>query len=705
MSEIAPIMNRATNGPPKRKGSPLAAVYDRMSAMLMRIIAIEQRTAPSQGNDGTGISELIIDARGHLLATLTNGAVKDVGLIPVANGKDADPTEVAALRNEVAELRAALNKAPGRPDGEPPFDRANAIRLTVEHMERVIAETAEKIPPALVSAVVNSDGELIHVFSDGVEKNLGVVRGSAAAAIVDAIVSDEGRLVVTMTNGQRIDAGRVQGRDGETIEESAVMAMVDRAVAALPPAAPGADADPALVEDLVNRKVEAAVAALPPAKDADMEALYQHIEEKISALPPAAPGADADPALVEELVLERVTAAVVALDNQIEAFHQRIETKIADLPPGAPGADADPALVEALVAKKVEAAIAALPPAPAGKDADMDAVFRAISDAVAEIPRPKDGKDADPEGVRLMINLSVAQFLEANPIKTVSVEEISAMVEKAVAALPPAAPGADADMDALYQRIEEKIAALPPAEPGASVDPAEVAEMVSAAVRDVDLGDVTAAAVLAVQALFDAMPKPKDGESVTIEQIAPLVDEAVSKAAASIPAGADGVGIVDLIVDAAGRLQVVTTDKRRIDAGRVVPEAIPGPAGNSLADASVNDEGNLVLRMQDGQEIEAGHVVGKPGDSVKGDAGRGIEKVELRGNDLHATFTDGTEVTVGRVVGKQGKPGEARHGDPGASIELVNVREAHLSPADLALLREAEITLNDGTTLTVFTRT
>jgi len=92
----------------------------------------------------------------------------------------------------------------------------------------------------------------------------------------------------------------------------------------------------------------------------------------------------------------------------------------------------------------------------------------------------------------------------------------------------------DPDPVMILRLVEETVAKLPPPEPGKDADPALVAELVDKAVA-------------ALEPAKDGAPGPA-GESVTVEQLAPLVAETVAKAvsdelekiAANLPAGKDG---------------------------------------------------------------------------------------------------------------------------------------------------------------------
>jgi hypothetical protein len=289
-----------------------------------------------------------------------------------------------------------------------------------------------------------------------------------------------------------------------------------------------------------------------------------------------------------------------------------------------------------------------------------------LAKAVATIPAPKDGE----------------------PGKSVTLDDVAPVIEaavsRAVAALPPPKPGADG-------------------EPGKSVDPAEVermvAECVTAAVaalpRPRDGQDADPAVIAEMVAAEVAkLPPAEPGRSITVEDVRPLIDDVVGKAVAAIPPAKDGTGIADMIVNAEGRLAVVLDDGRRIDAGPVVPEAVPGPAGRSVVGGVVNGSGHLVLTLSDDTTIDVGHVKGEPGESIRGEDGRGIASVAIADGRLLLRFTDDTVADLGNVKGepgapgKPGKPGASIKGDPGAPGTQLAFGESYLlSRDDLSRLR------------------
>lgn len=183
-----------------------------------------------------------------------------------------------------------------------------------------------------------------------------------------------------------------------------------------------------------------------------------------------------------------------------------------------------------------------------GKDADPAEIERLVNEAVAQIPVPENGKDADPEVIRQMVN-------------------------EAVAEIPPAKDGKDAD----------------PYEP----DPEHIKSLLKGI----------------VQPVLDAIPTPKDGSSVTLDDVRPMIEDAIAKAVAAIPVpkdgerGKDGAGIADLVIDREGNLVATFTDGRMKELGRVVgKDGRDGDPGKDGQDGMGPEDIGLTL-MEDGRTV------------------------------------------------------------------------------------------------------
>jgi hypothetical protein len=149
--------------------------------------------------------------------------------------------------------------------------------------------------------------------------------------------------------------------------------------------------------------------------------------------------------------------------------------------------------------------------------------------------------------------------------------------------------------------------------------------------------------------------------------------------------GDHGTTIANATVDAGGCLVLSLSDGRHLNAGIVKGKdgvTLPGIPGRSIVSGKVTEAGDLVLRMSDGAEENVGHVSGKDGEPGKpGETGKGIEIAEItEDGNLQLSYTDGTQATVGRVVGDDGEPGKSIKGDPGRNgvgikaIDIVDKR-------------------------------
>ncbi|WP_295986459.1 phage portal protein [uncultured Variovorax sp.] len=104
---------------------------------------------------------------------------------------------------------------------------------------------------------------------------------------------------------------------------------------------------------------------------------------------------------------------------------------------------------------------------------------------------------------------------------------IEQTVRKAVDALPPAKDGKDFPPEEVQRMVAEAVSALPPARDGAD----------GQSVTAEDLAPLVAEEVTKAVALI---PKPKDGESIPPDQVRRMVDEEVAKAVSALPPPKDG---------------------------------------------------------------------------------------------------------------------------------------------------------------------
>lgn len=73
----------------------------------------------------------------------------------------------------------------------------------------------------------------------------------------------------------------------------------------------------------------------------------------------------------------------------------------------------------------------------------------------------------------------------------------------------------------------------------------------------------------AAEQAIKEMPKPKDGKSISIEDVAHLVASEVEKAVAKIPVAKDGIGLAGAMIDREGSLLITTSNGEVKNLGRV----------------------------------------------------------------------------------------------------------------------------------------
>ncbi|WP_205908853.1 hypothetical protein [Metarhizobium album] len=221
----------------------------------------------------------------------------------------------------------------------------------------------------------------------------------------------------------------------------------------------------------------------------------------------------------------------------------------------------------------------------------------AVERQLSELPVARDGKDADLDVVRHMLQDeigSLRQDLVRDLVPTFELPDIDTLVSEAVGRLPPAKDG----------------------EPGTNG-------------KDVDMGVVSELVKAEVAAKVLELPQPKDGVSVTIEEMRPVIDIAVDAAVKALPPridGKDGVGLAGAFIDRSGSLVVTLTDGKAVHLGEVVGK----------------DSDERLLQEKIDQRFAA---LPKPRDGVDG----------LGFDDLQATFDGEKTIRLSFVRGGQSK--------------------------------------------------
>jgi hypothetical protein len=146
---------------------------------------------------------------------------------------------------------------------------------------------------------------------------------------------------------------------------------------------------------------------------------------------------------------------------------------------------------------------------------------------------------------------------------------------------------------AISEEVEKRVAALPApkdGDHGKSITIDDVRPMLDEAVKAMN-SDVRET----LDAAIKAIPIPKDGnhgESVTVEDVAPMIRAEVEKSIAAIPAPKDGLGLAGAMIDRDGVLQITLTNGEVKSLGVVV-----GKDGADFTDASFEYDGERMLTI------------------------------------------------------------------------------------------------------------
>jgi hypothetical protein len=275
------------------------------------------------------------------------------------------------------------------------------------------------------------------------------------------------------------------------------------------------------------------------------------------------------------------------------------------------------------------------------------------------------------------------------------------MVSDAVAALPPAKDGRDGvdgksiDPADIERMIADAVATIPAPRdgkdgadgaPGKDIDPIEVERMVSETVERV----------------LSGWEKPKDGRSVSVEDLVPLIDERlpalISEAVAGIPVPKDGkdgapgkLPIVKAWIEGAVHYEadVVTHDGATYQALRDTAKAPPHEDWACLAARGVDgaDGRSFAIRgtFDAAAEYSALDVVSLNGASF---AAKRDKPGACPGDGWQLIAMQGKRGERGESV--KGDPGKAIKGDPGEPVVAIDIDDHGL----------LTLTNGDGSTVT-----
>lgn len=405
-----------------------------------------------------------------------------------------------------------------------------------------------------------------HSEITGLMKALAPVVGDFVAKAVGPLRSENDQLRAEnerLNSRLQVVEERVGGLPIAVVDEQCVVEMIDAGLAS-------AAADKAKLRDELFSEMEL------------------HVIARVNELPKPADGTSVSLADVTPWINDEISRAI---DDVRRTASDRVEEAIAAIPapevgpPGPAGKDAEDVDLDAvrgIISQSVSDAFANLPapeigpPGPAGKDAEpvdlnvvREIVSQSVSDAVAKIPAPKDG-DPGPAGPAGKDVDHVLVF-----------EIVSQAVRAAVAKIPapkdgdpgPAGrDGKDADAGAIADVVKGLV--LSEIELPASVTAEDVLPMVREQVARVFNLPVTMAAIeQIIGERIAALPTPKDGkdgDSVYVEDVAPLIQAEVENQMRRIEPPRDGVGLAGAIIDREGNLVVTMTDGSAKELGRVV---------------------------------------------------------------------------------------------------------------------------------------
>lgn len=207
--------------------------------------------------------------------------------------------------------------------------------------------------------------------------------------------------------------------------------------------------------------------------------------------------------------------------------------------------------------------------------------------------------------------------------------------------------------DELRSLLQPLVDALPKPENGKSVSVEDLAPLIA------DEAQKAVAALPAIEPIqptddhlrslivpiVDALPKPQDGKNITADDVTPLVADQVAKAVAALPVAKDGVGLAGALIDRDGRLVLTLTDGSTKELGVVVGRDVD----QTTVDARIKDLVDAIPKAQDGADG-----LGFDDMSAVYDGERGILLRFVRGEQIKE-FAFTMPVVIDRGVWVEGK--------------------------------------------------
>lgn len=430
------------------------------------------------GSDGIGVAGAMIDREGHLVLTLSNGTVRELGTVVGKSVLEADVQPIVARAVDaavalipkpekgesytLADIKALVDGAVAKEVAAlpKPIDGINGMdgkSVTLDDVKPLVAEAVQKAVSTLPSPKPGLDGKSVTL--DDVAPMIRERISSELPALVKAAISE----IPPAKDGKDADPVMIEEmvkkavatipvpRDGKDADPDVIEDMVTKAVANIPRPLDGKSVDMQEVDNLVTAAVDRAVKALPPANGVDPDMIVRAVQEEVAKIPPASPGkdgVDADPNAIAQVVLSQVTDELkkipVPKDGQ----------------DGKDGKSVTPDEVEFIARRVLEPlvskAVGEIRVPEDGKSitvADVKPLLEElVSKEASKIPVPKDGVGVasgmiDRDG-KLILTLSDGKSVDLGRVEgkdgdSVDVMTVKAMIDEAVKSLPAPKDGSD----------------------------------------------------------------------------------------------------------------------------------------------------------------------------------------------------------------------------------------------------------------------
>ena len=206
-----------------------AAAYAQATALgyegtLNDFIELIQGADGMNGNDGKGVDNIVIDEKGQLVITFTDGSVKYAGIAKGENGKPG------------ADGKDGENGKPGA-DGKTPFIGSNGNWWIGDTDTGIKASGKDGVNGedgkdgidgedgkdgingtngvSIDKIEIDSEGNLIITLTDGTVKNVGNIVNTASVGFSELRITDKNTLMITLSNGIIIESAPLETVFGE----------------------------------------------------------------------------------------------------------------------------------------------------------------------------------------------------------------------------------------------------------------------------------------------------------------------------------------------------------------------------------------------------------------------------------------------------------------------------------------------------------